>query len=49
MLMNERHHALEHVAGLRQVRRVTGVLAALEIFERDLATGFAVGRDETLG
>src|SRR3982074_1453766 len=48
LLMNEGHHALEHVAGLRQVRRVTGVLAAFEIFERDLATGLAVARDETL-
>src|SRR6185436_4942490 len=48
MLADEGHHALEHVAGLRQVRRAAGMLAALKIFERDLAAGFAVRRDETL-
>src|SRR6266511_4596450 len=45
---HERHHALEHVAGLRQVRRVTGVPLGVDIFQRDLAAGLLVVRDETL-
>src|SRR5712672_873950 len=48
MAVHEAHHLLEHVAGLRKVGGVAGMPVALEIFERNLATGLAVGGDEAL-
>src|SRR5580704_7148696 len=40
VLADERHHALEHVAALRQVRRMAGVALHLDIVQRDVAAGF---------
>src|SRR4029077_17913034 len=42
------HHALEHVAGLRQVRRMAGVALHLDIMKRDVAAGLFVIGDEAL-
>src|SRR5262245_17410741 len=47
--MDEDGHALEHIAGLRQIRRVPRVSLRVDIFQGDLATGFPVIRDEALG
>src|SRR6266568_9685536 len=47
--VDEAHHALEHVAGLRKVRRVAWMPVGFDIVERDLAAGLAIGGDETLG
>ncbi len=49
VLVHKRDHAVEHVAGLRQIRRVAGVPLRLDVFERDLAAGLAVVGDEALG
>ena len=37
--MNEDDHALEHVAGLGEIRRVPRVSLGVDIFHGDLATG----------
>jgi hypothetical protein len=37
--MDEDDHALEHVAGLGQIRRVTRVSLSVDIFQGDLAAG----------
>src|SRR5580692_557271 len=39
VLADERHHALEHVAALRQVRRMAGVALHLDIVQRDVTAG----------
>src|SRR5580700_6518275 len=48
VLADERHYALKHVAGLRQVRRMAGVTLHLDIVQRDVAAGFFVIGDEAL-
>src|SRR5215475_13922802 len=40
--VHKRHHALEHVAGLRQVGRMAGVAVRVDIFQRDLAARLAI-------
>src|SRR5262249_11466309 len=45
---HERHHALEHVAGLREIRRMAGVAVHVDIVERNLAAGLAIIGDEAL-
>src|SRR6202035_1312648 len=48
VLADERHDALEHVAGLGQVRRMAGGALHLDIVQRDVAAGFFVIGDEAL-
>src|SRR5580692_5364470 len=48
VLADERHHAFEHVAALRQVRRMAGVALHLDIVQRDVAAGLFVIGDEAL-
>jgi hypothetical protein len=45
---HELHHPGEHVAGLRQVGRAAGVAVGVDVFQRDLAAGLAVGGAEAL-
>src|SRR5215510_2110139 len=47
--MDEDDHALEHVAGLGEIRRVSCVSLSVDIFQGDLAAGLPVIRDEALG
>src|SRR5215469_4705086 len=47
--MDEDDHALEHVAGLGEIRRVSRVSLGVDIFQGDLAAGLPVIRDEALG
>src|SRR5262249_6410498 len=47
--MDEDDHALEHVAGLGEIRRVPHVSPGVDICQGDLATGLPVIRDEALG
>src|SRR5580700_3889244 len=46
VLADERHHALEHVAALRQVRRMAGVALHLDIVQGDVTAGLFVIGDE---
>src|SRR5690349_13288190 len=46
--VHERHHALEHVASLRQIGRMAGMAVRLDIFERDLAASLAIILDKAL-
>jgi hypothetical protein len=48
VLADEGHHAREHVAGLRQVRRGAGVALGVDADEVDVAAGLAVGGAEAL-
>jgi hypothetical protein len=41
-------HALEHVAGLGEIRRVPRVSLGVDIFQNDLAADLPVIRDEAL-
>jgi len=47
--MDEDGHALEHVAGLGEIRRVPRVSLGVDIFQGDLAAGLPVIRDKALG
>src|SRR5262245_12000059 len=47
--MDEDDHALEHVAGLGESRRVHGVSLGVDILQGDLAGGLRVTCDEALG
>src|SRR5262249_58255368 len=47
--MDEDDHALEHVAGLGQIRRVPRMSLSIDIFQGDLAAGLPVIHDEALG
>src|SRR5215831_15791756 len=47
--MDEDDHALEHVAGFGEIRRVPGASLGVDIFQGDLAAGLPVIRDEALG
>src|SRR4029434_11061649 len=46
--MDEDDHALEHVAGLGEIRRVPRASLGVDIFQNDLAAGLPVIRDEAL-
>src|SRR5262249_24149670 len=47
--IDEGDHALEHVAGLGEIRRVPRVSLSVDIFQGDLAAGLPIIRDEALG
>ena len=46
--MDEDDHALEHVAGLGEIRRVPRVSLSVDIFQGDLAARLPVIRDEAV-